>query len=262
MVLPESEGSNQIITKHQHLSLRAHEFLPVVDRYTVPFLVEPRAGRFDQRGSGIAVQKDGRCYLLTAEHVVSRIFDEGLDVFIADNETGGTGKVYKLPSGTRSEWRFHENDKLDLALLPFDRGFGNFRFFPLDQITRGHLPAMRGLYFLAGYPNSRNKARDVNPPGGEKRSGIASIIVSVDQTLDFESDGKNPTEYLGFRYEAVYEDGEWKQQGISLRGLSGCGLWYFPNEDVNSPHLAGIFIEHHRSKIGYASFAKFVNALI
>ena len=252
-----------IITRDEHLRMRAQEYLTSVGNYMFPILAESdRPGLLDLWGTGIAVQKNGKYYLCTAEHTIKRLLgNEGREIFIGTGDIDTPGSVYLLPLAYNTHWRFHTTAALDLAVLPIPKLLDGLTFFPFEKISRGYAPAMRSHYFLAGYPVSQNKLRDVNPRGEPKRTGILSVIVSIDQALDFKADGMNTTDFLGFKYQKVYVEGELHEFGVGLRGVSGGGLWFFPNEVIENPYLAGVFIEWHKSKNGYATLGKHLKDL-
>ena len=246
-----------ILSKDQHLLKRAQEYLVAVDPYTFPIYAEKKPGTLELVGTGVAVRNDNERFLLTAAHVIQQIDRTSCPMLIADNITGGTGKTFKLPQPLEKNWRIHPDTNLDIAVAPAGDAFPGLEFFPLDECMRGHLTKMPGRYFLAGFPCSQNKARDINVSQKLKRSGIASIIVSVDQSMNFSKNNKSPNDFLGFYYKGVWQDGIHKNQGISLRGMSGCGLWYFHNEIPDKPRLAGILIEYFKDTcIGYATMSK------
>lgn len=259
MTTDSENAESPIITNHEHLRMRAREYLAEVNKYIFPLYSEDKHKKLTLWGSGVAVQNDGHYFLATAKHVVSEIHNIGSDVLVASGNITSSGTVFAPLGSTRNRWKFHSNHLLDLAVLPLSDPLPGLDFFPVGQHTHGHLPAMKGHYFMAGYPSSRNKLVKVNASNDLKQAFIASIIVKIDQSLDFVNEGKNTKDFLGFKYRSIYEDGEFKRDGIALNGMSGCGLWYFPTEGTDKYFLAGIFIEHWaRSHNGYATLAKFL----
>ena len=147
------EDSSVIITHHDHLSLRCREYLHAVDPFSFPIFAEldRNPGRLELIGSGVALQKGGQYFLITAEHVLDTIFNSNRDIYIADGSTDVPGSVYKLPSNTQQGWRLHPDKDCDLAVLRIAGALAGLKFMPAEKIIRTHLSS-KGHYFLAGYP--------------------------------------------------------------------------------------------------------------
>jgi hypothetical protein len=252
-----------IISLDDHMRLLVEEFLPVVDKYVYSVLIETRPRHFSQIGSCVCVKERGHCYIATAEHVISNILDSGNAVYIGTGNLDKTGTIFKLPASEKF-WMFHPDEEADLALLELPEPIAGVCFFPLSPSTTSYIPSMRGRYFLAGYTNSQNKEFKVNTDAQTKSTYIQPVIVKVDPDLDFEKNGKDRKLHIGFEYNRVTVGGKGNQQGVSLKGMSGAGLWYISDEvDTSSILLAGILIEWHKdTHVAYATLAKYLDDLI
>ncbi len=252
-----------IISLDDHMRLLVDQFLPVVDKYIYPVLTEARPGYFSQWGSCVCVREGGNHYLATAEHLIRDLFDTGHAVFIGTGRTDKAGTIFKL-SETEHSWMFHSNGEKDIALLRLAEPIPGLSFFPLSPSMNSYIPSARGRYLLAGYTNSQNKEFTLNKTSQTKLSHIQPILVKVDATLDFEKNNKDRGTHIGFEYNKVIVGGTRNPKGVSLRGMSGTGLWYIPDElDPSSILLAGIFIEWHKNThIAYATLGKYLNDLI
>ena len=252
-----------IISIDDHMRLLVEDFLPVVDKYVYPLLTETRPKRFMQIGSCVCIESSGHCYIATAEHVVSTILDSGNTVYIGTGKLSNPGTIFKLPNSEK-HWMFHLNEEADLALLKLPEALAGVSFFPLHPSTISYIPPERGRFLLAGYTNSQNKEFKVNTSTETKSTYIQPVIVKVDSSLDFEKNGKDREMHVGFKYNRVTVGGKSNQQGVSLRGMSGTGLWYIPDEvDTSRIQLAGLLIEWHKDTyIAYATLAKFLGDLI
>lgn len=251
-----------VITLEDHLELLTDDYLPVVDQFVFPVLAQKPNGKFVQFGTGYGLEIESKRYIATAEHVIRNISNFGSEIYIATGKLNSSGTIYKL--GTSSLWNCHHDKEKDIALCYLDDHLQKVSTFPLSKRVRSYSNSMKGRFFVAGYPNSKNKEFKLNKSQALKITNIQPLLVKLDSEINFDADGMNNEFHFGFSYNKVASGGNGFQKGGKLDGFSGSPVWYFPRElDANSMLLVGTLIEwHSKSKIAYSTYAKYFEDLI
>jgi len=211
-------------------------------------------------GSGFLLDVDGITHLVTAKHVVkesiqlnlnSNITNDSLCAFYTKKDgTVGEMPLKEMQEKFQSQWIFHTNPEVDIAMLPceFETSLDSVYIIQMKElIETKDLLELDPIFFVSYYPVLSSYS-DINPLF---RSGIISkkckdSTLLID-ALAFPGNSGSPT-FLSYVIED-YGTNEDVSLGFSKRkGLIGVVTDYIPYRDVaiskQTKHTRVIFEEN------------------
>lgn len=213
-------------------------------QHTCAIFIDNRKQQPDQVASGVFFKHNERYYLLSAAHTVNDAIDAGRKLFISDKShfVPLVGPAIKTRSNDKKE------DNIDVAIIRIDQIVPELQ--GIQFITEEFTSYKRSfsdscMYFIQGYPNSRNKTNEVLDL---KTKNFDSFVYTYAAPLatdaDYSKYQKHPIRHIAVFYGNQRKDGT---SPIKPTGMSGGGLWIVPNIHETPKHyfLCGICIEHH-----------------
>lgn len=228
-----------------------------ISQFSLPIFKSLNSGRPDLVGTGFVIVFHGRCYFVSAAHVMDHHeYDQPL--FYFTNQT--TRQHIQGPSRTSSQdVDNRKNDQIDLTVVKLPAGSG----LPEESIQKSAIPSNLITYdtskigdcrlILSGYPLTKYKPDDKN-----KQLNTAcytwmgkSIPDDTYRRLKFE---KSTNLLIQFeRKNTLGLDGVKGMMFPEPRGVSGSPVWHtvgYRNEErilvIEGMLLAGVLIEHIR----------------
>ena len=199
-------------------------------------------------GSGVLIKAGKLHFLITAAHVTEDLND---NIFLGIEEY----TVYR-PGGvivTNSPEKSRDEDRLDICILELNEESNKklnkiYEFLDINEVGINHVLKPYPMYELVGFPASKSKFSKYK----KKLNSVAYQYVT--QPADSETYKQlkcNPAFNIIVKYDRkkVYNYAtDSFQTGPELYGISGCGLWFTPPENVMPNHkprkeLVGIITE-------------------
>ncbi len=194
--------------------------------------------------TGVLLMYNKGFFLITAKHV----FDESKtqELFIPLNDRllliGGKWK-YFVPN--------RNYDSIDLAILRIDEKLidlilSKYKFIMKEVISEIHNESNNDYFIIMGFPAKRTTRIGSDFITKPFAFITQKIVLKRINKISLNEDDNITVRYS--RNEQSFIDSDFKSQGPrDLRGISGCGLWRFTNQErVDNTFdlsLAGIVIE-------------------
>ena len=165
-------------------------------KHSIPLYSEDRNGRPYLRGTGFVVAANGRCYLVTAAHVLDIARSECLFYFAGPRQVCPLREPMVLSKGVPDR----DHDTVDVGVVVIPKGalppHPAVDKFPmaLTNLRSRHLPRSGKEYVLIGYPASRASSHR------ERREAMvgpcAFLLRSVDDEA-YSDYGLDPRRHVG-----------------------------------------------------------------
>jgi hypothetical protein len=228
-----------------------------VRQFTFPIFLKLSEKRYVLYGSCVGIQRAGRKYILTASHLIHE-FEVGSNVVIG---LGGSFLQIDLLLAVHLS---NSSFDIDVCVIEMENAPESMNFWMSYNCYIGDNVYKQSKQYMQGFPTSKNKYSDMHDDINlALRTGFISLGVKIDQYINHSFKKISDTSHWLFNYQdgrSTTDPSEAiatafnKNNAISLRGLSGCGLWSI--HDISLPstlRLAGIFISHQKSGAGAAT---------
>ena len=232
-----------------------------VNSFTFPVFTSKDGKNFELFGSSVGISIKGDNYFCTTEHLIKSVLSQENNCLIAAN-----GRFEELDLDSVHYIKQPSVD-VDLCLVRPKNKCDHISFLSDLKLTTWNDRDRTSWQYLQGYPLSGNKYYNLHDhQKAQIRTGYINTAVRVDQTIKPTIEGVSSDSHLLFSYkETVFKDmdksdveSRKRQNRLSLRGCSGCGLWNISKETENPEiELAGIFTSF-KSDVGIASKSRYL----
>lgn len=201
----------------------------------------------DQIGSGVFFKTDNKFFIITASHVLDDLSDDKtFCVGISNKIVPLQGKFIRtniITSNDLYDFAIKELSTEDIILLD------GAKFVTLDQCAKGVITKKGAIYCAHGYPSSKNK---INWEIKNQFDGYAyTYSAKLSENFNYKKLGITTETHLSINFDSksvVNEEGH-KHIPPNPKGMSGGGLWVYPNPlDIFKEVFAGILIEHREDE--------------
>lgn len=237
---------------------------PFVSNHTFPIYTSTDAQTFVMHGSCVTISIDGEEFVCTANHLINSVLASTGECILGVN---GRFEILDLTSIIR----LHQDSvDYDLCLLKLKRRVSDVSYLPQSSFFLSENFEDGSWQYLQGFPLSKNKYHHLHDAENSiLSSAYIKTVIKVDQLLTPPGDSQSTDTHLLFKYkEAVFTKNpdeviefRKRQNMLSLKGCSGCGIWTVSEEASASDtdiELAAIFTTH---KAGTGSATKVQNLL-
>jgi len=232
--------------KKQYWEQRLRPVEDYVKQYTFPVLSSPDGENYELFGTSLGILISGKKYICTANHLIKDISKTRANVVIAVN-----GKFESLNLDTVIS-KEEEAIDYDICLVELNDNPDHVPYLHQGECYQEDEYNDGSFLYLQGFPTSKNKSYDIHDhKNKEIGNEYINLCRNIEQSIHHTFKGVSDKTHLFFKYdEGVYlkEDSAdvellKRQNMVSLRGLSGCGIWNI-NDTTDIPiiKLAGVFI--------------------
>jgi len=245
--------------KKQYWEQRLPPIEEYVKQYTFPVLSTSDGKNFELFGSSLGIIISGKKYICTAIHLIKAISQTGGDVVIGVN-----GKFESLNLDTVIS-KEEEAIDYDICLVELIGNPDHVPYLHQQECYQEDECNDGSFLYLQGFPISKNKYYDIHDhKNNEIGNEYINLFRNIEQNISHTFKDVSDKTHLFFKNdEGVYlkkdsADVELlkRQNMVSLRGLSGCGIWNIDDTtDIPIIKLAGVLIAF-KSGVGAGTKAK------
>lgn len=210
-----------------------------IQSYTFPVFTSKNGKMFELHGTCVSLLIGDKKFLCTAKHLIISVKNASANCYI------GANGVFKGVNFSQAISLPDNEIDYDICLIRFVQ---DINYLDISDFYLNSDFEKSSWQFLQGFPLSTNKYHSSHDNKNLRiSSGYINTAVKVDQSLPPSANKQSSDTHLFFSYqEAVFKgmdsnkvEDRRKQNMLSLRGCSGCGLWNISgNMEVK---LAGIF---------------------
>ena len=245
--------------KKQYWEQRLRHVEDYVKQYTFPVLCSSDGENYELFGTSLGILISGKKYICTAIHLIEELSKNGSDVLIGVNE-----KFESLNLDTVISIKEVAID-YDICLVELNGNPDHVPYLHQREFYQENDYNDGAYLYLQGFPTSKNKYYDIHDhKNNEIGNEYIKLVRNIEQNINHTFKDVSEKTHLFFKYdEGVYlkEDSTDveilnRQNLVSLRGLSGCGIWNVNvTTDIPIIKLAGVFIAF-KSGVGAGTKAK------